>query len=46
VMATVTMKWPPDRDMPTQYRAPLRVDESDDFTSEEPAPAPIPGAQR
>jgi hypothetical protein len=46
VMATVTLKYPPDRDMPRQYRAPMRVDESDDFTAEEPDAAPIPGVRR
>ncbi len=44
VMATVTLKWPPDREMPRRYRAPLRVDQEDALIGQEPTAAPIPGS--
>jgi hypothetical protein len=46
VMATVTFKWPPDREMPRRYRPPERVDRQDELGGEEPDSAPIPGQRR
>jgi hypothetical protein len=46
VMATVTLKWPPDREMPRRYRAPVRVDAQDELGREELQNAPIPGRRR
>ena len=31
VLLTATIKWPPDRVMPRRYRAPRRVDRSDEI---------------
>lgn len=45
VMATLTLKWPPDREMPRRYREPVRVDERDDLVADEPDRAPIPGGR-
>lgn len=43
VMGTVTLRWPPDDEMPRRYREPSRVDQRDELLADEPDQAPIPG---
>jgi hypothetical protein len=45
VMLTATLKWPPDDEMPRRYRAPLRVDRTDELGAGEPELATPPGRQ-
>jgi hypothetical protein len=42
VLASVTLKWPPDDEMPRRYRAPVRVDRSDTLRPDDPTPLPGP----
>lgn len=44
VLLNVTIKWPPDREMPRRYRAPQRVDRSDEIRDDD-APAEAGGAR-
>jgi hypothetical protein len=43
VLLSATIKWPPDRQMPRRYRAPNRVDRSDEIRDTD-APGDAPGA--